>query len=200
MAEDVIVYEWFANFITEKPQKRKWYVDSIVNREPYSFVKDYYSIFRTNLVGHIKKNKSLYELNKILKKLNPKKQVHYEILIKQIQNFMQGVEYTWVEPPKYVVEYSGLILKVNPEIGININGDELFIKMYFKQPPISIDKVKIMQKIMQDALKNDYPNARVAILDIRRCLLYEKSITEEIELSCDLEQEALMWQKLAEEE
>lgn len=133
MSDSVIIYEWFANFVTEKPNKRKKYVNKIINKEPYAFEKDYYSVLRIKLISTIKKNKSLIELNQMLKKINPKKHNHYEVLIDQIQNFMQGVKYIWVEPPKNIIEYSGLQLKVNPEIGININGETLFIKMYFKQ-------------------------------------------------------------------
>ena len=42
MPDNVVIYEWFANFVTEKPQKRKKYVSKIVNKEPYVFYKDFY--------------------------------------------------------------------------------------------------------------------------------------------------------------
>lgn len=200
MPDNVIIYEWFANFVIEKPNKRKKYVNKIINKEPYAFEKDYYSILRTKLVSYIKKNKSLIELNQMLKKINPKKHDHYEILIDKIQNFMQGVKYTWIEPPKNIIEYSGLQVKVNPEIGIDINGETLFIKMYFKQPQISLEKVNIMLKIMQDSIKEDYPNAKVAILDIRRCELYKKEANDEILIPYNLDQEAKIWQKYVEED
>lgn len=199
MSNNVVIYEWFANFVTEKPNKQKKYVNSIVNKGPYSFEKDYYSILRAKLISFIKKNKSLIELNDMLKKINPKKHDHYEILIDQVQNFMQGIKYTWIEPPKNIIEYSGLQLKVNPEIGININGEPLFIKMYFKSPQISTEKIKVMLKIMQDAIKKDYPNAKIAILDIRRCTLHKTYVREEVAISYNLEQEAQTWKKYVEE-
>lgn len=200
MPDSTIVYEWFANFVTEKAQKRKKYVSRIVNRDPYSHVTDFYLKLRRNLVSIIKKNRSLTDLNDILKNLNPQKHVHYEALIDQIQNFMQGIKYTWVEPPKNTIEYSGLLINVNPEIGLKINNETLFIKLYFKKPPIDGMKVKVMQKIMQDALQNDFPGTKVAILDIRRCILYKATIDEEVKIPYNLEQEALIWQKYAEED
>lgn len=200
MSDSVIIYEWFANFVTEKPNKRKKYVNKIINKEPYAFEKDYYSVLRIKLISTIKKNKSLIELNQMLKKINPKKHNHYEVLIDQIQNFMQGVKYIWVEPPKNIIEYSGLQLKVNPEIGININGETLFIKMYFKQDQIENEKVNIMLKIMQDSIKEDYQNAKVAILDVRRCELHKKDINEEIIIPYNLDQEARVWQRYVEED
>ena len=136
----------------------------------------------------------------MLKKINPKKHDHYEVLIDQIQNFMQGIKYIWVEPPKNIVEYSGLQLKVNPEIGINIKGETLFIKMYFKQDQIENEKVNVMLKIMQDSIKEDYQNAKVAILDIRRCELHKKDINEEITIPYNLDQEARVWQRYVEED
>lgn len=200
MSDSVIIYEWFANFVTEKPNKRKKYVNKIINKEPYAFEKDYYSVLRIKLISTIKKNKSLIELNQMLKKINPKKHNHYEVLIDQIQNFMQGVKYIWVEPPKNIIEYSGLQLKVNPEIGININGETLFIKMYFKQDQIENEKVNVMLKIMQDSIKEDYQNAKVAILDVRRCELHKKDINEEIIMPYNLDQEARVWQRYVEED
>ena len=200
MSDSVIIYEWFANFVTEKPNKRKKYVNKIINKEPYAFEKDYYSVLRIKLISTIKKNKSLIELNQMLKKINPKKHNHYEVLIDQIQNFMQGVKYIWVEPPKNIIEYSGLQLKVNPEIGININGETLFIKMYFKQDQIENEKVNVMLKIMQDSIKEDYQNAKVAILDVRRCVLHKKDINEEIIIPYNLDQEARVWQRYVEED
>ena len=61
-------------------------------------------------------------------------------------------------------------------------------------------KVKVMQKIMQDALQCDFPEAKVAILDIRRGILYKATIDEEIKIPYNLEQEALIWQRYAEED
>ncbi len=200
MPGNVIIYEWFANFVTEKPQKRKKYVSKIVNKDPYVFYKDFYLTLRTKLISLIKNNQSLVDLKDILKKLNPKKHIHYEILINQIQDFMQGINYTWVEPPKNIIEYSELLLKVNPEIGLKINEKILFIKMYFKQEPIDKAKVKVMQKIMQDSLMNEFPYAEVAILDIRRGILHQIKVNEDIKIPYNLEQEALIWQKYAEEE
>lgn len=200
MSDNVIIYEWFANFVTEKPNKRKRYVNKIINKEPYAFEKDYYSVLRIKLISAIKKNKSLIELNQMLKKINPKKHNHYEVLIDQIQNFMQGVKYIWVEPPKNIIEYSGLQLKVNPEIGINIKGETLFIKMYFKQDQIENEKVNVMLKIMQDSIKEDYQNAKVAILDVRRCELHKKDINEEFIIPYNLDQEAKVWQKYVKED
>lgn len=94
MPDNVVIYEWFANFVTEKPQKRKKYVSKIVNKEPYVFYKDFYLTLRTKLISLIKNNQSLVDLKDILKKLNPKKYIHYELLIDQIQDFMQGINYT----------------------------------------------------------------------------------------------------------
>lgn len=200
MPDDVIIYEWFANFVTEKPQKRKGYVSNVINKEPYVFYKDFYSVLRTKLISILRNNKPLTELNEILKNQKTIRQLHYETLINQIQNFFKGKRFTWVEPPKNIIEYSGLQLKVNPEIGLKFNNKTLFIKMYLKQPPISNSKIVIMQKIMQDALKDTYPDAEVAILDVRRGILYQAGVNEEIKISYNLEQEALIWKKYAEED
>ena len=198
--DDVIIYEWFAEFVTKKPQKRKSYVSKVINKEPYVFYKDFYSALRTKLISILRNNKPLTDLNDILKNQKPIRQLHYATLINQIQKFFKGKRYTWIEPPKNIIEYSGLQLKVNLEICLRFDNKTLFIKMYLKQPPINNSKIIIMQKIMQDALKDVYPDAEVAILDVRRGILYEASINEEIKIPYNLKQEALIWQKYTEEE
>ena len=55
MPDDAIIYEWFANFVTEKPQKRKSFVSKVINKEPYVFYKDYYLALRTKLISLIKR-------------------------------------------------------------------------------------------------------------------------------------------------
>lgn len=57
-----------------------------------------------------------------------------------------------------------------------------------------------MLKIMQDSIKEDYQNAKVAILDVRRCELHKKDINEEIIIPYNLDQEARVWQRYVEED
>ncbi|MBE7706867.1 MAG: hypothetical protein E7Z91_06470 [Cyanobacteria bacterium SIG30] len=48
----------------------------------------------------------------------------------------QKIIYCWVTPPRNQVDYADLSLIVNPEIGLKIEDEEFFIKMYFKKPDL----------------------------------------------------------------
>mgnify|MGYP000809078189 FL=1 len=72
--------------------------------------------------------------------------------------------------------------------------------MYFKKQPLNATKVKVMIKIMQDTFKEDYPNARYAVWDIRQNIFYDKKANEVIKIPYNLKQEALIWLKYASEE
>ena len=197
---EVIVFEKFADFLTKKQRFKKNYVHNVIKQGVYRPEEDYYLNLRQRLKSLMKKNSSLNELDIILKKIAPKKFDNYEVLIDQIQNYMQNKKYTWVTPPRYTKNYSGLMLTVNPEIGLQIDEKTYFIKMYFKKKELDSEKVGIMQKIMQDALKNDFPDTNVAVWDIRQGILHDVPINKEVSIPYDLENEAIIWQKYAEEE
>ncbi|DAB14651.1 TPA: hypothetical protein CPU00_08930 [Candidatus Gastranaerophilales bacterium HUM_18] len=197
---DVIVFERFADFLEKKDRFKKNYVHKVISQGVYQPQEDYYLRLRQKLISLFRKNSSLDELDEILKKITPKKFDNYETLIDQIQNFMQGKTYTWITPPRYQIDYSRLELTVNPEIGLCIEGEDYFIKMYFKKQPLNATKVKVMIKIMQDTFKEDYPNARYAVWDIRQNIFYDKKANEVIKIPYNLKQEALIWLKYASEE
>ena len=86
------------------------------------------------------------------------------------------------------------------EIGLKIEDEEFFIKMYFKKPDLKKDKVDILLKIMQDAYKEEFPNANFAVWDVRRGSLYQVKASDDIRVSYNFEQEAKNWLKYATEE
>ncbi len=197
---NVIVFERFADFLIKKQQYKKSYVHNVIQKGIYKPEQDYYLKLRQKLITLFKKNIPLSELDNILKKIASTKFSNYEILIDQIQNFMQGKKYSWITPPRNAIVYAGLELTVNPEIGLNINNETYLIKMYFKKIKLDPTKARIMQKIMQDALKDETANIKIAIWDIRRGVLYDTQVDREIKVPYDFEQEALIWQKYAEED
>jgi hypothetical protein len=197
---DIIVFERFADFIEKKPNSKKKYVSKVMNQGQYQPQEDYYLQLRQKLKSVFRNHSSIEELNGLLKKINPRKFNNYETLIDQIQNFMQGKTYAWLNPPRYKIDYSGLELTVNPEIGLSMNGNNYFIKMYFKQETMSKTKAQIMQRIMQDAFKKDFPNAHFAIWDIRNNAFYSQKADEEVNCPYNLKQEALLWLKLVSED
>ncbi len=197
---DVIVFEKFADFVIRKVNSRAKFVHRAINQSAYDPKQDYYLALRQRLISLLKKNTKLTALDELLKKVNPRRFDNYELLINRIQNFMQGKNYKWVTPPRSEVIYSNLALTVNPEIGLK-GGDKIyFIKLYFKKTTLDTNKLDIMLKIMQDAFKDDSPNADFAVWDIRRENFYDKNALEEIKIPYDLEQEAIAWIKYATED
>ena len=195
-----IVFERFADYLIKKIQHRKSYVKRIVNQKKYDPVEDYYLKLRQRLISLLKKQAPLSELDNIIKNLTPKRIDNYEFLIYQIQLFLKYKKYCWVTPPRNQVDYADLSLIVNPEIGLKIEDEEFFIKMYFKKPDLKKDKVDILLKIMQDAYKEEFPNANFAVWDVRRGSLYQVKASDDIRVSYNFEQEAKNWLKYATEE
>ena len=53
---------------------------------------------------------------------------------------------------------------------------------------------------MQDAYKEEFPNANFAVWDVRRGSLYQVKASDDIRVSYNFEQEAKNWLKYATEE
>lgn len=195
-----LIFEKFADYVLKKEKFKKNFVHQVISQGKYEPRQDYYLQLRTRLISLLRKNVSLSELENIIANVSERKTSNYTILIENIQNFLRGKRYTWIEPIKNEIDYSGLIIKVNPEIGLEIDGTIYYIKMYFKQKEISIQKVGILEKMMQDACKTETTNVKLAIWDIRRCKIYSKDSQEEISINYDLQKEALSWLKYANDE
>lgn len=195
-----LIFEKFADYVLKKEKYKKSFVHQTINQGKYEPQQDYYLQLRTRLISLLRKNIPLNELENIIGNISERKTGNYTTLIENIQSFLNGKRYKWVEPIKNEIDYSGLTIKVNPEIGLELDGTMYYIKMYFKQKEISIQKVSILEKMMQDACKTETVNVKLAIWDIRRCKIYSKESEEEISIDYDLQKEALSWLKYANDE
>jgi len=195
-----IIFERFADYILKKEKSKKNFVHKIINQGDYEAKKDYYLQLRIKLINLLKKNKSLEELDELISVVSSKKTNNYRVLIENIQSFLKGRNYKWIDPQKGEINYSGLTVNVNPEIGLLIDGTTYYIKIYFKQQEISIKKVCILEKIMQDFCKEENNNVKLAVWDIKRCKMHFKDSQEIINIDYDLNKEALNWLRYAAEE
>lgn len=195
-----IGYDSFADYILKKEKYKKNFVRGIKKREPYSPKTDYYLQLRVKLKQICKKHYSLNKLDEMLSKLtNSNKKNGYPILIAKIKEFLAPKNYTWVEPSKEVIQYGDLVLRVNPELGLKIGNTIYFIKLYLKKTKITIEKINILKKIMQEAYSEIDENINVAIFDVRGGNFYSIPINQNMELPYDLRKEASSWCKAWEE-
>jgi len=142
-------------------------------------------------------------LDKILLDLTDKKKINrYPALIESYKSFLGRKKVEWFEPPFKEWKANDLRVKLNPELGLEINGRLYVVKLYFKSDKLSQLKADLILLLMNSKLKKgDYKNATFAVLDIERKKLFEKTKLGKTHLPL-LEGEALsfinVWNSLQE--
>ena len=79
---------------------------------------------------------------------------------------------TWFEPPLTDLAIGGMSVRVNPELGLLLNGEPHAIKLYFRGEPLSPLRASFANEIMADALQDVWPKMVFAVLDVRRARLF----------------------------
>ena len=88
------------------------------------------------------------------------------------KRFLGRKQRAWFEPHKAHWEYGTLRVRVNPELGLTIDGDDHLIKLYFKDQKLTKDRVAVISQMMIDALGDDAEGQNVALLDVRNSRLH----------------------------
>ena len=69
-------------------------------------------------------------------------------------------------------------VKVNPELGLEVNQQPHLIKLYFKADPLAKPKTEVITHLMEIALRPYCPaNCRMSVLDVRRHKLHTPAVT-----------------------
>jgi hypothetical protein len=79
---------------------------------------------------------------------------------------------TWFEPPMRDYPLGPIGVRVNPEIGLLINGQPHAIKLYFRSDPISQQRIIVTNQLLANALSTTWPGTVFAVLDVRRGRLF----------------------------
>jgi hypothetical protein len=89
--------------------------------------------------------------------------------------FLKKKKTEWFEPLRALWEHEGVRISVNPELGFTlIDGKPTVIKLYFKNAPLSKNKVDLTRAVMCDALQSKAPPEVVfGVLDVQRGKLFK---------------------------
>ena len=136
---------------------------------------DFWRILRESIIEHCRSNsKERLEIREVLKKvLSDKKIKNFPLRIEGYNKFRSKKKISWFEPPRAEWEHSGVNVRVNPELGLNINGRRTIVKLYFKNDPLSKSRVEITRLLLATALKSDLDEEiDFAVLDVPRGKIY----------------------------
>jgi hypothetical protein len=111
-------------------------VRQIKRRPPYSPAMDFYRLFRERLIEIHRLGLNRRDLFSILSSsLDQKKHSNYQGLIDGYRRWWGRKNLSWFDPPSSAWSAYGVSVRVNPELGLTINGTPYLIKMYLKSEP-----------------------------------------------------------------
>jgi len=163
----------FVDFAMASGPPRVTKVRQLKTRGDYDPATDFWKRLRDGIETFHREGKDRAFLDEIRTGLtDQKKLTAYPVLITAYRRFLGRKKIEWFEPPFTRWSHAGLTVRVNPELGLRIDGNPYAIKLYFKKEKLSKRKVDSVLHVMDTALPR--PAGRtfaVAVLDVPRARL-----------------------------
>jgi len=159
----------FVDFVISAGTPKMTKVQHIKNRPEYTPALDFWKPLRTAIRDYHKsgcQNKS--DLNNVMLALtDPKKVKRYPNALMAYKKFLGRKQITWFDPPSDLWAFSGLNVRINPELGLSINGQNYIIKLYFKDETPTKNRLQTVIQMMHSTLNKHVKNgAAMAVLDV----------------------------------
>ncbi len=166
----------FVDVVSKSGSPKATKVKELKHRAPYSPATDFYKALREGLVTTHRFNKSKATLTSIATLASAKKQANYQIAIAGYKKWWGSKNFVWFEPPTSSYTKHGFAISVNPELGLEINGQRHVVKLYFKDEKLSKLRIDLITALMSSTLMAPpSPVTTMAVLDVRRAKLFSAS-------------------------
>lgn len=176
-------------------------VKNIKNRPEYSPAFDFYLPFRKHVIDIHKHSYERAQISQIIGELGDQKKVNnYPGLVDGYKRWWGKKQLVWFDPPNATYTMHEVVVRINPELGLYVNGNKFIIKLYLKSDQLSKSKVDMLLYLMTMSLSGlSEPSTQMGILDVRQGKLYS-SISENPYLQAAIEAEmayiASIWPRL----
>ena len=141
-----------------------------LNQDDYHPSKDYYRQVREGIIDLHEQDKPKLELENILKSLSHEnRRGNYIEIISSYLKWIGKKKLEWFQPPYSTYGNDQVDIRVNPELGLNINGSDHIVKLYFKSDKLTKAKADIIMGVMQECFGSENI---MSVLDIRRSKLF----------------------------
>lgn len=145
----------FVDFVAASGVPKMTKVREIKYRPDYERMFDYWRILREGIVGfHAQgaNDKTKYFDDLLGGMTNGAKREGYRPLVANYKGYIGRKRFVSMPVPRHMVWKRGdLIVRVNPELRLNVNENPQLIKLYFKGVPLSKSKVAIILLLMKRA-------------------------------------------------
>lgn len=165
----------FVDYTASSGSPKLTKVKTVKDRGEYNPAFDFWRRFREGIVEHHRSgNTDKKALNQITtNQTDQKKLTAYPRAIDGYKKFLGRRSVAWFEPVVKRWSSGGLEVRINPELGLEINGVRHLIKLYLKADPLSKRRVDVILALMHEVLSEESPpNTVYAVLDVPRAKLY----------------------------
>lgn len=190
----------FVDIVSKSGMPKATKVAQIKSRAEYEPAFDFYKPLREHIVDVHSSNKAKNSIDDVMGGVIDKKKLsNYPSVVEGYKRWWGRKTFVWFDPISKPYAANGVEVNVNPELGLQFNGQRHLIKLYFKQEPLSKKRVGIITHLMETTLREAYGSQEtMSILDIRnaRLLSYERSPLAGPMIDAELAYIANLWPSL----
>lgn len=161
----------FVDFVTKAGSPKLTVVRDVKKRhdEGYNPAADFYKKLRDGIVEIHRRGKPKSALDALAVGITDRnKRRAYPLLIQGYKRFLGNKRVTWFNPPdKPTWTHGDLAVRINPELGLRINGIPHLIKMYLKQEPLRKLAIPTILHLLHINLADKKNPKQIGILDVR---------------------------------
>jgi hypothetical protein len=181
----------FADFILKAGPARLTAVKNLLENMEYHPAKDFWKPLRERIVRfHADSIADKAFLDAVvLDVTDQKKKTKYPEAIRGYRKFLGRNQTQYFEPSRDVWHCSGLAVRINPELGLDLNGNKILLKLYFRNQPLTKPKVSLVLALMRIGLINpEAQKCRMGLLDVCKGKLYlEEDSPDDLRLLLEAE-------------
>lgn len=134
---------------------------------------DFYRPVREAIIDMHEKGLDSGVLDDLLASLvDPREKRIFPKVVSGYRKFLRQGKTTWFEPPMRDYPLGPISVRVNPEVGLLIDGRPHAIKLYFRGDPLSPQRIMVVNQLLANALGSTWPGTVFSVLDVRRAKLY----------------------------
>ena len=169
----------FVDYVSKAGSSKLTKVRQLKERDiVYNPAHDFYKALREGITDIHRTNGTKADLNRIIENLKDKKKLeNYNLTLEGYKKFWGRKNINYFDPPFKHWIIGDLDVRINPELGLEFNGEFYIIKLYFKSDKLSKDKTAQILTLMEAELRNVdgvEEEVKMAILDVKNSKLYIK--------------------------
>lgn len=143
------------------------------HKKGYHPTRDYWCKLRDGIVEMHQQGQPKAALDALVQGVtDANKRNNYPAMAKAYKKFLGRKDVGWFDPFRANWQHGKLAVRVNPELGLTINGEPHLVKLYFKDQKLTANRVAIISHMMLDTLGPMAEGSKVALLDVRHSRLH----------------------------